>query len=627
MDGFVSGFTTEEQKDADGNTIQVKVTPARSILGFVQVKPFGTPLNAAALAELVARQGSIGGAVNCVLQAGGSNQQMRISGFDFNNAVDDANNPIFAVAPRGTAVMPKEGAWALVRHDAATGVVRPLTSYTNIPLIRAGELIADGLGFKLSLPVESTLTRIADPLEVIRQPIASTINYGLLLTTDTQKALFLTPSFAATSQALLSRTPPLFADAFRIASSKALFPNIGDAVTNFGDAISLLHDGTEFLSSGLLDAGKAALSVLDTAVGNGFQLLKKVADFSLPDKEWDLVEFGGAFKLYMEYQATPGAGNPPGRLDFDIASAAAAVEDKWKSIMNGVAIVVDLGPLSRLITIKGTWDAKNGAEAQYGGIGAPTPELVFSKDLQPVIDILQILQELQGEDYKDAVKEGLHLAMGNKADSWEYKLAADKEIPLLHFPPGDVPSPPLILDASLKVGLYLNESIQITTDLKQLLPSAGAYLNFFGRLSVNCFSVGVAAIYAVGQVNLDIAADTAKGPSLGMKFGFGAQVVAAIPVVGNVSVLFVVGVEIYLDKTELSISASMLFQGQADLLEGLVSVTISIEAKGTITRMPLIGDGQRTTLAAQVTFALDISIFLVIDISFSKTWQEQRQVA
>jgi hypothetical protein len=29
----------------------------------------------------------------------------------------------------------------------------------------------------------------------------------------------------------------------------------------------------------------------------------------------------------------------------------------------------------------------------------------------------------------------------------------------------------------------------------------------------------------------------------------------------------------------------------------------------------------------QVTFALDISIFLVIDISFSKSWEEQRQIA
>jgi len=51
-------------------------------------------------------------------------------------------------------------------------------------------------------------------------------------------------------------------------------------------------------------------------------------------------------------------------------------------------------------------------------------------------------------------------------------------------------------------------------------------------------------------------------------------------------------------------------------------VTITIEAKGTISRA-----GDRTDLAAQVTFGIDISIFLIIDISFSESWQEQRQIA
>ena len=107
-----------------------------------------------------------------------------------------------------------------------------------------------------------------------------------------------------------------------------------------------------------------------------------------------------------------------------------------------------------------------------------------------------------------------------------------------------------------------------------------------------------------------------------MKFGFGAQLVVGLPVVGNVSVLYMVGVEIYADKETLTVSAFLLFQGHAELLAGLVSVTITIEAKGTISRA-----GDRTDLAAQVTFGIDISIFLIIDISFSESWQEQRQIA
>jgi|SRR6185295_218393 len=137
-----------------------------------------------------------------------------------------------------------------------------------------------------------------------------------------------------------------------------------------------------------------------------------------------------------------------------------------------------------------------------------------------------------------------------------------------------------------------------------------------------CVSLSVATVYAVGQANLDIGADTLTGPNLHMKFGFGAQIVVGLPVVGNVSVLYMVGVEIFIDSTKLQVSAFLLFQGHAELLAGLVGVTITIEAKGTVSRA-----NDRTDLAAQVTFGLDISIFLVIDISFSTSWQEQRQIA
>jgi hypothetical protein len=68
----------------------------------------------------------------------------------------------------------------------------------------------------------------------------------------------------------------------------------------------------------------------------------------------------------------------------------------------------------------------------------------------------------------------------------------------------------------------------------------------------------------------------------------------------------------------------MLFKGEAELLAGLVCVTITIEAKGSVEKA---GPGTPTTCMAQVTFAIDISIFLIIDISFSESWQESRQIA
>jgi hypothetical protein len=641
----VSGFITKTTAGKER-----KLIPSKKILGFVQLAPRGLPLTAAKFNELLARQGTIGGPIDCVIDIGASGQQMRLSRFDVSNSFQaDGVKPAVAAAARGSVLLPKDGSWSLVKHEAATGQVSPVPQDLAAPLIRAGELVTKALpiglkpGSELAFftivqpPPDKQLLRIANPAELLRNPAADTINYGFLQSTDTQKALFLTPAFQRGEQTLMSKTPPLFADAFRIVNSKAIFPNIGDAVSNFGDVISLLKNGNEFDQGALSDAGKKALKVMqinDVVAGakqEGYKLLKKAAKFDLPGTEWELIKLGDALRIYLEYKAQKqGAGSAAdGKLDFDVNSFAGDVAQQWKSRMSNVAVVIDLGPIKRLMTIKGNWDSKKGAEAQYGGDPAdptfPAPQIEFAQELEPVIEILQILQDLQGANYKDAFSKGLKLAMSNKAGSWEYKFEASKEIPVLKFPmpPFDNdPNAPLKLEAGLKLGAYFNAALSITSDPKDLLPSAGASFGFYGRLSVMCVSLSIATVYAVGQANLDIAADSKVGPTLHMKFGFGAQIVVGLPVVGNVSVLYMVGVEIYTDSTQLNVSAFLMWQGHAELVGGLISVTITIEAKGTIKRL-----NDRTDLEAQITFALDISLCFVIDINFSTSWSEQRQIA
>jgi hypothetical protein len=630
----VSGFVTKEIGGKER-----KLIPSKRILGFVQMAPRGIPLSLNAFKDLIARQaGSIGGPIDCVIDIGKSGQQMRLNRFEFSNSFEaNGIEPAFAVAGRGSVVLPKDGSWSLVKHEFATGQVSPVPQDTSVPLIRIGELIkgADDI-LKLDRDPTKELLRIANPTELLRAATNDTINYGFLQSMDTQKALFLTPSFAQGLEKLLSKTPPLFADAFRLVNSKAIFPNIGDGMANFGDAISLLSKGTEFAKSPLTDAGTQVLELMkinDVIAGakqEGYKLLKKIAPFDLPKTEWELIKLSGA-RIFLEYKAQKQNQPKPdlGKLDFDVDSFANDVAQQWKSKMSNIAIVVDLGPIKRLMTIKGNWDSKKGSEAQYGGNPAdptfPSPQIEFAEKLQPVIEILQILGDLQGENYKEAFRRGLKLAMSNKAGSWEYKFEASKEIPVLKFPmpPADNdPDAPLKLQAGLKIGAYFNSALKVTTDPKNLLPTAGASFGFYGQLSVMCVSLSVATVYAVGQVTLDIAADSKVGPSLHMKFGFGAQIVVGLPVVGNVSVLYMVGVEIYTDATQLNVSAFLLFQGHAELVGGLVSVTIMIEAKGTVKRL-----NDRTDLQAQVTFGLDISVFLVIDISFRTSWSEQRKIA
>jgi hypothetical protein len=327
-------------------------------------------------------------------------------------------------------------------------------------------------------------------------------------------------------------------------------------------------------------------------------------------------------KIYVEYAKSSSAADR-GRLRFGFDSSTSDAAKSWLSKVENIQMVVDLGPLARLMTIKGRFDAEKGRAAAF-----VEPQVEFSSALQPVIDILQILLQLQGGDYKAAFQKGLEIAMSNSADSWNYAFHARKEIPLVKFPPGllyDNPTNPLKLEAHLAIGVYFNEALKLTGDPNQLVPSAGGFLEFGGRLSVMCFSLAAATVYATGTVDLRIAADIKTGPSLSMRFGFGAEIIVGLPVVGNVSLTYMVGIEIDLDSTQITVSGFLLFRGHAELLGGIVGITITIEAKGSVKRLTA-GD-ERTDIIAQVTFGIDISIFLVINISFSESWEESRQIA
>ena len=631
IENVLAGFTT---KKIDG--VDKKVVASRKILGYVQVAPRGIPISNAVFRDLInAQMGSIGGPIDCEIDLAGAGQKMRLNRFDANNSFGaNGTDIVFAAAARGSVLLPKDGSWTMVKHERNSGEVSPVPANLSVPVIRQGRLVKDNGGQKLDTPINDVLLRLANPADLLRAPVDDTVNYGFLQSTDTQKALFLTPSFEIGKKQLFSKTPPLFVDAFRIVNSKGIFPNVGNAENNLGDAISLISNGTEFTKGALKDIGKDVWSLMDitAAAGNaaehGYKLLKQVAAFDLPNKEFELIDVGdGNFRIYIEYEQKDQDGNQQakGSLDFNIDSMAANVADTWKSRMGNIGLVVDLAGIDRLMTIRGNWDSKKGSAAAY-----PQPDLQFADELQPVIDILEILQELQGGDYAGAVANGLKLAMSNKAGTWEYKFEASKEIPVLRFPVPDFvyndPNTPFKLEAGLKIGAYFNAALMVTSDANELLPSAGGTLGFYGRLSVMCVSLSAATIYAIGQVSLDIGADTKLGPNLRMKFGFGAQIVIGLPVAGNVSVLYMVGVEIFAASGIVEVSAFLLFEGHAEILAGLVSITIRIEAKGTVSRKA-IGGGSRTDLACQVTFGLDISIFLVINISFETSWSEQRQIA
>lgn len=642
-------------------------TSAKKILGYVQLSPPGVPLSPANFRALLNLQGGlIGGDVDCIMDVNQSGQMMRINRFDFSHSVKPGNpssEPIFAAAARGSVLLPKDGSWGMVQHETGTGEVTPLPPHIPIPLIRIGTWIPEKVVAQNS--IDNNLLRLAHPLELLRNPEVGTINFGFLQSTSTQKALFLTPSFKKEMKKLLSKTPPIFSDAYKLMNSSGIFPNIGDAFSNFGTTVPLFEGVTSsgakvkaFVENGAVDGGKKVLELMSLTakeeggkiVDRGFKLLAGEANellnealaFDIPnfDQPLYLVNMD-SLKIYIDYKAKPTSKNPvpsvDSKLNFDVDSFASDLADTWKSKVNNVAMKVDLGSFKELITIKGNFDAQKGKESGYAGddVAVPSPldglnmpEVEFSKELEPVIELLQMLASLSTGDYGAMMRKGLQIAMSNAGEVWEYKFEATKDIPLIRFPPEDnlynSPQCPLRLEAGLSLGVYFNAALKVTTDPKQLLPTAGAFVQFKGGLEVMCMTVGGATIFAIGAVEVKIACDTKIGPSLLMKFGFGASISVGLPVIGNVSVTFMVGCEIYASANEISVTAFMLFKGHASLVGGLVSVTIYIEASGTVKR---ISSPERTDCTASVTFGLDISICFIINISFEETWQESRQIA
>ncbi len=506
------------------------------MIGYVQLSPRGEPISPALFYALLSTQaGSLGGPVDCIVNIGKSGQQMRLNSVDVSNSVDaGGSNPVFTGTARGTVILPKDGSWSIVQHSQATNAVSAIDNNSPVPLIRRGILKNDGTS---NYPAEQL--RLANPLDLLRAPDPSTINFGLLQNTGTQKTLFQLPAFVEGVTKLLSKDNnfPLakFADAYHLVNSTSIFPNPGDIpdmdMSNFD--VNVLDQGYKLLNN--LNPG---------------EMLKQ----ALPSP-WYFVNTKDV-KLYIEYNTQDSDGNPTPNLNYDLDSAA----ESWLSSAKNITLNVDLGPFTKMVYIQGDFNSSNGSDTAFN-----VPQLQFGPDLKPIVNILQILEDLSGGDYAAVAKKALDIAMGNSGDNFEYKFHADKEIATIQFPPAylDGPTTPLRLTAGFRVGAYFNEAISITSDPSNLIPSAGAYFEFDGGMQVMCVSVGVGTIYAVGQVVVKLSADIKTGPSLYMKFGFGVELMVGLPVVGNVSVTFMVGIEMTLSSVEIKITAFLLFKGRS----------------------------------------------------------------
>jgi hypothetical protein len=584
---------------------------SQRMLGYLQLRPRGVFIDAEDFAGLLTLMQGLGGPVDCMVNVNHSNQKMRVSRIEVNPGTNELSQRVFITAAKGTPVLPQDGSWSVVQHNAVNKEVTPLSKNEVIPLIRKGIRTFTPGSLSFSQDKTTHAVNIAEASELFNDLENRVKQFGFLQSTGENKVLFRNPLFVQGVDLLKGSVPDL-ADAYRLMNSKGIFPKVenlpkldqvGEMASQFG--MKIIDEGYKLLNNTLADA-------------------EKKLEQLLPEGPWYIVKTNDV-KVYIDYKPTntDGTTKPGGKatLDFDIDSKAR----NWINKMNDVTMVVDLGPFTRLLLIRGKFDTQKGSSPAF-----IKPELEFGPDLKPVVDILVLLSEIAvNPNYTDILKQGLKIAMSNNPNNWEYKFQADKEIPLIKFPPPllDTAAAPLRLEAGLKAGIYFNVAIPLPPGGGLPAPSAGAFVEFYGKLSVMCVSVGVGTIYAVGQVTVRISADTVTGPALYMKFGFGVEAVVALPVVGSVSVYFAVGVEMSLDSTQITIAGFVLFKGRAEILGGIVTVTIQIEASGKVQKRLGSGPTASTTMIAQVTFSLDISICFIINISFSESWQEEKQIA
>jgi len=133
-------------------------------------------------------------------------------------------------------------------------------------------------------------------------------------------------------------------------------------------------------------------------------------------------------------------------------------------------------------------------------------------------------------------------------------------------------------------------------------------------------------LYFFGLLELEFGIDSKDGKTFGYKAGMGLELATKWPVVGDVALSAGIALEIELSRASSGTMVVMTFKGEAEILDGLVAIGISIEAKGGQEKE---SDGplRKTFAVCEVEFAAEVTLAWVIHFEFDVTWQEKKQMS
>jgi hypothetical protein len=319
--------------------------PARDQLGFVQLTPIATgAISPATYQKLIATVGPMGGALDCLIDIGGSGQTMRVGRVGV-GTTQGMGGPEFAMAAWGSPVLPSGGQWSVMRQAVAGDAPVPVDRELGVPLIRAGAAP--------SAPPLTSPYRFADPADLAR-PDFPAADYGLLHATGTQRVFFPRPKIEADgSRRLTSTRIPALADLYSLTTAVGLFPRLADTIP--------------FPSS------TWALAIAP----DSHYRLEPAPSFPVTVGQRTLSD-GQSVRAFADYTGS--------RVELSIDTAAAV---PWSFVLRDVTLVTSSGSLGEVIRVKGTLEGSAAAPARLRDA-----QISFGGALQPVQDILVFLQHL-----------------------------------------------------------------------------------------------------------------------------------------------------------------------------------------------------------------------------------------
>jgi hypothetical protein len=581
----LQGGSATTRKDADGNS--VTLSPARDLIGYIQLGPDGVSPNAVDLQGLFQQTGPISAAFSCVAQIGSlgatTGTSLRCSAIEIDMpTVSTGSTPVPAVAAalRSAPVLPRDGAWGFGQRASNAPSPTPLAHDFPVPITQP--------------TTDANTWHIADIADVLRLDDPANL-YGILQDTGTQKLLFEKPTVPILGAAsppgstpgISLPNPPNFADVASLLSATGLFPDISNTISLLSGAADQLQnvgDSLKYSKSVTFDPQKAAQVLLDLGV---IQLALSYADES---KGRDA---GGNAKA-------------PTKLTYTLDPAAAK---RWSFEIDNLSFLVVVPEFSSdpLLTIVGGLVADDQTAPTLSNLN-----IVYGSALDSLKSIFSKLQTL-AQFLPGGVGAGLNISLSNG------RLTVTDTFTL--------PTLPLGLGELTDIGIDLGLAITLSPLSADFLVGVGGPDNPFNWI--------VSPLAGNGLINVGVKDGK---PDLIVQGGIGLGLAIDLAIAsGSASIT----IAVKLDISPPALTVIFILNGQAsvDVLGGLASASITLTASVGVTVNPLPipvplllpepgfdFPAEDITFLASVSVGIHISICWVVNVDFDGSWQFSQSI-